>query len=96
MPQNERDFDRVVNRVKDEALDCRDRWQHLHDFKAAMARMQSIYSMTCHVSQGSTFRYCFLHIPDIRKRGRDNAMEMQQILYTAVTRPSHGLVLVGV
>ncbi len=96
MPQNDRDFERVCNRVKDEAIDCRDRWQHLHDFKAAMARMQSVYAMTVHTSQGSTHRFSFVNIPDIRKRERDKPQEMLQLLYTAATRPSHGLVLVGI
>jgi hypothetical protein len=50
MPQNERDFERIVNRVKDEAAGCRDRWGHLHDFKASMARMHSIYSVTGHTA----------------------------------------------
>jgi hypothetical protein len=88
MSQDERDFERVCNRIKDEALDCRDRWQHLHDFKGAMARMQSVYAQTIHTAQGETHGFSFVDIPDIRKRQRDNCLEMQQLLYTAVTRPA--------
>jgi hypothetical protein len=46
MPQNESDFECIVNKVKDEAADCGERRGHLHDFKASMAWMQSVYAMT--------------------------------------------------
>jgi UvrD-like helicase C-terminal domain len=78
MPADELALNDIVDRVKDEAADCRDRWQHLHDFKSALARLQSIYAMTVHTSQGSTFSHVFLDVPDIRKRERDNLLECQQ------------------
>ena len=79
----------------DEARDFPERWEQRHDFKSAMAEVQNIYAMTVHVSQGSTFRNAFVDVRDIRQRERNNLLEMQKLLYTAATRPSHCLVLIG-
>ena len=96
MPSDERAFNAVVDRIKDEAADWRERWAHLHDFKSALARLQSVYAMTIHTSQGSTFRNVFLDVSDVKKRQASNLLETQQLLYTGATRPSHALMLVGV
>ena len=37
----------------------------------------------------------FIDLPDIKRCGRSSPLEMQQMLYVAVTRPSQALVLVG-
>ncbi|MFH5927130.1 ATP-dependent DNA helicase [Roseomonas xinghualingensis] len=95
MPSDDRAFNNVIARITDEAADCRGRWKHLHDFKASMAKLQSIYAMTVHTSQGSTFRNAFVDLPDIRRRADSNILETQQMLYVAATRPTHALVLVG-
>lgn len=95
MVANERDWNRVIARVTDEATECQARWRHLHAFKSAMARLQSIYAMTVHTSQGSTFETVFMDVPDIRRRESSNLLETQQLFYVAATRPSHALVLVG-
>jgi exodeoxyribonuclease-5 len=96
MPSDERAFNDVVDRIKDEAADWRERWAHLHDFKSALARLQSVYAMTIHTSQGSTFRNVFLDVSDVKKRQGSNLLETQQLLYTGATRPSHALMLLGV
>jgi hypothetical protein len=96
MPADERTFNDTVDRVKNEAADCRDRWQHLHDFKSAIARLQSPYCLTVHSAQGSTFRNTWVHIPDIRRREKSNLLEFQQLLYTSMTRASHAVMLLGV
>jgi energy-coupling factor transporter ATP-binding protein EcfA2 len=88
-------YNRAIARMTDEAAGCRDRWEHLFEFKNSLANLQAIYAMTVHVSQGSTFRNTFVDIPDIRRRARDNPLETQQMLYVAATRSSHALVLVG-
>ncbi|WP_424813550.1 ATP-dependent DNA helicase [Roseococcus sp. YIM B11640] len=89
-------YQRVIARITDEATaGCRDRWEHLFEFKESLANLQSIYAMTVHTSQGSTFRNAFVDIPDIRRRAASNPLEMQQMLYVAATRPSRALVLVG-
>src|SRR5262249_49510588 len=94
MPTDERAFNGIVDKVKDQALGCRDRGQHLHDFKSALARLQSVYAITIHTSQGSTFKNTFLDVADIRKRQSSNLLEMQQLLYTGATRPSQALMLI--
>ena len=95
MPAQDRALPRVVDRIKDEASACRGRWQHLHHFQSSVAKLQSIYALTTHTAQGSTFGTAFLDLPDIRRRERDNALETQQMLYVAATRPSESLVPVG-
>ncbi|MBN8927436.1 MAG: hypothetical protein BGO51_06540 [Rhodospirillales bacterium 69-11] len=95
-PSDEAAYNRVIDRIKDEATFARYRWKHLHDFQAELARMQSIYGMTVHTSQGSTFQKAFVDVGDIRRRERDNLLEAQQLFYVAVTRPSEALYLVGV
>jgi exodeoxyribonuclease-5 len=88
-------YNRIVARIADEATDCRDRWGDHHSFKSALARLQSIYAMTVHTSQGSTFKNCFVDVGDIRRRVASNVLEAQQLLYVAATRPTHALILVG-
>jgi exodeoxyribonuclease-5 len=88
-------YNAIVDKIKDQAAEDRGRWKHLHDFKGAMANLQSIYAMTVHTSQGSTFRNAFVDLGDIRRRARSNVLETQQMLYVAATRPSHALMLVG-
>jgi exodeoxyribonuclease-5 len=89
-------YNQIIARIADEATDCRDRWADHHSFKSALARLQSVYAMTTHTSQGSTFKNCFVDIGDIRRRAASNLLETQQLLYVAVTRPTHALILLGV
>ena len=95
MPADEREFQRVVERIKDEAAESRLRWKHLHEFQQSLAQLQSVYCLTVHRSQGSTFQTAFLDLPDIRRREKTNLLEAQQMLYVAVTRPSQRLIVVG-
>lgn len=88
-------YNAIVAKITDEAAEDRARWKHLHDFKGALANLQSIYAMTVHTSQGSTFRNAFVDLSDIRRRAKTNVLETQQMLYVAATRPSHALMLVG-
>lgn len=95
MASDDATFSRIIARATDEAAESRGRWQEIADFKASLAKLQSIYAMTVHTSQGSTFRNAFIDVPDIRRRAATNVLETQQMLYVAVTRPSHAAVLVG-
>lgn len=95
MQADEREFQKVVERIKDEAEQSRIRWKHLHEFQQSLARLQSVYCLTVHRSQGSTFQTAFLDLPDIRRREKTNLLEAQQMLYVAVTRPSQRLIVVG-
>jgi exodeoxyribonuclease-5 len=71
-------------------------WDEYHEFRAAFINAQQCMALTTHNSQGSTFRYVFQDLPDVRKRIRDNPLEAKQLLYTGATRPSEGLILIGV
>ncbi len=51
--------------------------------------------MTAHTSQGSTFGSVFVDVADIRSRERHNLLEMQQVLYVAVTRATTSVMLLG-
>jgi exodeoxyribonuclease-5 len=95
MHADEREFQRVIERIKDEAAESRLRWKHLHEFQQSLAQLQSVYCLTVHRSQGSTFQTAFLDLTDIRRREKTNLLEAQQMLYVAVTRPSQRLIVVG-
>jgi hypothetical protein len=95
MNADEREFQKVVARIKEETAQSRLRWKHLHEFQQSLAQLQSVYCLTVHRSQGSTFQTAFVDLPDIRRRERTNLLEAQQMLYVAVTRPSQRLIVVG-
>ncbi|WP_158792019.1 ATP-dependent RecD-like DNA helicase [Granulicella sp. L60] len=94
MISDESEFQKAVTRIKDEAAESRIRWMHLHEFQQSFARLQSIYSLTVHTSQGGTFGSVFIDLPDIRRREETNLLEAQQMLYVAATRPSKRLVVI--
>lgn len=94
MPRNDRDVVRVTDRLAKEARTDKDRWGHLYGFKNSVARLQHVYALTIHTSQGSTFKSVFVDLPDIKKRMRDNIEEMKRLLYVAASRPTTGLFFV--
>jgi exodeoxyribonuclease-5 len=95
MIRNRSAYEAARNRILAEAIDDRDRWGERRDFDSALADLQPIYAMTVHASQGSTFGTVFVDVRDIKGRMDDNLLEMQQLLYVALTRPSTGAVLIG-
>lgn len=97
IPRDADTYDRVVRKITDEALSGDpDRWKSLQEFKSGMARLQSIYALTVHCSQGSTFTNAFVDVPNIRRLASENPLEAQQMFYVAATRPTDALVLAGV
>lgn len=86
----------ALGELADAAKGAGGSWEEYHDFKAAFIQAQQCMALTVHNSQGGTFRFAFMDISDIRKRQRDNPLECKKLLYTAATRPTDGLVLVGV
>jgi hypothetical protein len=94
MPADERIYKKVVDRIVDETALHRERWQHMHDFKAAMANLQAIYAMTGHTSQGSTHRTTFMDINNVRRRVESNLLEALQLYYVILTRPTDSLIVV--
>lgn len=95
IPRDDRSYQKVLHRIKDEAGDVRERWGEFHALKQRIGQLQNIYAMTVHTSQGSTFRNVFVDVADIKRRVSSNILEAQQLFYVAATRPSHALVLIG-
>jgi energy-coupling factor transporter ATP-binding protein EcfA2 len=71
------------------------RWRDYHHLREHFAQCQAIYASTVHTSQGSTHKWVFLDIPEMRRWARANALEAQRGMYVAITRPTHAAVLVG-
>jgi energy-coupling factor transporter ATP-binding protein EcfA2 len=94
MPQNNDDYQRVINQIASEAPLHGQRWQHMHDFKASMAKLEAIYAGTVHTSQGSTHETTFMDLNNIGGRVDSNMLEAMQLYYTAITRPSNALVVI--
>lgn len=95
MVRDDSAYNAILARITDEARICSDRWGDLHSFKSSLARLQSVYALTVHTSQGSTFVNAFVDVGDIRRRAKSNVLETQQLLYVAATRPTHALMLVN-
>ncbi|MEJ0017514.1 MAG: AAA family ATPase [Acetobacteraceae bacterium] len=94
--REQRPYNALIERIKREAALERMRWRDYHAFQNGLAFLQSIYAMTVHTAQGSTFKHCFLDVMDIRRRVQSNLLEAQQLLYTGASRPTHSLILAGV
>jgi exodeoxyribonuclease-5 len=96
VPRDWNEYQMAYANLRDECKGGSQEWDALHEFTAAFIRAQSIYAMTLHASQGSTFQWVFLDIPNTRARMMDNPLEVRRLLYTGSTRAAKGLVLVGV
>ncbi|WP_345945929.1 helicase C-terminal domain-containing protein [Bombella apis] len=88
-------LERVIERLKHEAVIEKERWYHLFIFKGTLLSLQHVYAMTSHTAQGSTFRNVFVDVGDIRRRERSNKKEMLQLFYVALTRTSEKVILLG-
>lgn len=94
MLRDDRMMTRVTDRLAQEARTDPERWGHLYGFKNSVARLQHVYALTIHTSQGSTFKSVFVDLPDIKKRMKGNVEEMKRLLYVAASRPTTGLFFV--
>jgi exodeoxyribonuclease-5 len=96
VPRDWNEYQMAYANLRDECKGGSQEWDALHEFTGSFIRAQSIYAMTLHASQGSTFQWVFLDIPNTRARMMDNPLEVRRLLYTGATRAAKGLVLVGV
>lgn len=96
LPRDFNEYQIRLNEMRDMCRGDSSLWDQFHEFTAQFIRAQSIYAMTLHASQGSTFRFTFLDIPNVRSKMAENPLEVRRLLYTGATRASDGLVLVGV
>lgn len=95
LPFNRDDVKALDRRLVSEAKANKGRWYERFQFLEDVADLRSVYALTVHSSQGSTFDNVFLDVRDCSKLERSDPLQMQQLLYVAVTRPRYALVLVG-
>lgn len=97
IPQDRAYAKKMEDRLKREGIINKKRWRKYFWFRESMADIRPIYAMTIHSAQGSTFDNVFIDIPDCRLSARkgESILEMQQLFYTAVTRPRHGAYLIS-
>lgn len=64
-------------------------WRDFYGFSRAFAKVERVYAMTVHKSQGSTYRHVWVNLKDIiRNPDRD---EMLRCYYTAITRAAESV-----
>lgn len=68
-------------------------WDCYWGLKRAFHPLQYAYALTVHRSQGSTFERVFLDLPNLLANYK--SQERKQLLYTAATRASEQLVVLG-
>lgn len=66
-------------------------WKHYYSVVESISNVSPLYGLTCHKSQGNTFTYAIVDVLNIM--GNFKVEERNRILYTAVTRASHALLL---
>lgn len=94
IPKHDAVFDAINKKLISEAKLNSGRWYERFQLKEEISKLQHVFAMTIHTSQGSTFRNVFLDVSDVRKLEYSKPKEMLQMLYVAATRPTHALVLV--
>ena len=73
----------------------RKKFAEYHSYKAAFGDVSYAYAMTCYKAQGSTYKHIFVDMNDIRTTGPLSKKRKLQSWYTAVTRASHNVYLIG-
>lgn len=92
IPVDANDHKAHSDRLTAEAAKNRIRWHEFFSYQDKIAKLQSVYAMTVHCSQGSTFQNVFVDLNDCARNAK--TVEMLQLLYVACTRPQRALVLV--
>lgn len=96
------DFDKQLDYLSKEAKRCKaennavDAAKYWSKFWQLMEAFQPVlydYAKTCHKSQGSTYKHCFVIEDDIQKNKK--VEERNRILYVAMTRPKKSLFIVS-
>jgi exodeoxyribonuclease-5 len=95
IPVNPAQWESIDRRLVSEAKANYKRWYERFTAKDKIADLRCVYALTAHTSQGSTFDNVFVDVRDCSKLELRNPLEMQKLLYVAVTRPRNALVLVG-
>lgn len=82
-------YDKHLNRLMDEAKQKEWKWNQYYEFKEKFAVVDYSFALTTHKAQGSTFHTTFMDLEDInycRKKA-----ERHSLIYVASTRPSEKL-----
>ncbi|NEZ67791.1 hypothetical protein D0962_34400 [Leptolyngbyaceae cyanobacterium CCMR0082] len=100
----QKEFERTQKELKQQAQNGeRQLWKQWHENRSRFAYVDYAYSHTIHKAQGSTFTNVFVDVTDILSNKRRNLVQMpgedkkrwvyerNQLLYVAMTRPSHRL-----
>lgn len=90
------DFDADLRRRRKKAGEAKGKksakaWEEFYRHRERYASVTYPFAQTVHKAQGSTYRTALVFLPDLRKNRKPR--ERNRLLYTAVTRPSHLLVL---
>ena len=99
-----KEFDRTQKELHQKAVNGQKQlWREWHENRAQFAYVDYAYSLTVHKSQGSTFRNVFVDAANILTNKKVNTVQLpgtekfqrvyerNQLLYVAMTRPSHRL-----
>lgn len=95
LPRDPEAHERNLNRLREECAEDRPRWSEFHAYNNVTAQLAGTAALTCHNSQGSTFRNIFVDVRDIMgaaSRGKSRAeseLEAKKLLYTGITRAEH-------
>lgn len=95
IPVHPAQWEAIDRRLVSEAKANFKRWYERFTAKDKIADLRCVYALTAHTSQGSTFDNVFVDVRDCSKLEMRDPLEMQKLLYVAVTRPRNALVLVG-
>lgn len=92
------DFEKKLNEIKLAAMAEKDptrkksEWRYYYDFMGSFAQINYNYAISCHKSQGSSYRNTFVLEDDIDQNKK--IIERNRIKYTAITRASEKLYLI--
>ena len=102
---DQKTFEATQKEIRQEALNGdHSKWKKFHDRQRTFAWVDYAYALTAHKSQGSTFKNVFVDIPDILRDQTKNTFEWpddrkqlvyerNQLLYVALTRASHRVLI---
>lgn len=96
---SQQEYDTILNLQKQFALSkkqgsfhAREAWVDYYGFKRIFADVKYNYAITCHKSQGSTYKNVVVLEQDIDRNSK--TYEKNRVFYTACTRPSENLYIV--
>lgn len=94
-PGHEAEFKTILENLRQRALKNKSEWRNFYDFKDAFGVIDYAYAMTVHKVQGSTYKTVYVMENEIYRYGTPRtALEVNQMMRTATSRPTTKLVIV--